>query len=266
MTQFLHLLTNSDFGLPTDLWVPSTAKIKPEQSWQFTLGLEKNFADRLNIDIEVYYKKLDNMLTFQTGSRLAFIDANNWEENVTVGEGRAYGIDWQIKKTSGKTKAWLNYSLAWSERQFDDINEGLFYPFKYDRRHDLKLIISHQFNKSFEFTANWVYGTGLAFTLATSAFEFVQGPDFIIYNIFQVGEKNALRLPPYHRLDFGFNWYNRKKWGMYTWHLGVYNLYNRSNPLYYRLGRDPDDFLKRRFVQVTILPIFPTLSFTLKLY
>jgi outer membrane receptor for ferrienterochelin and colicin len=264
MTQYLHLLTNSDFGLPTDLWVPSTTKVGPEHAWQISLGVEQQLGKVFDLSIETYYKRLENMLAFQTGSSLAYIDANNWEENVTEGKGRAYGVEWQLRKTRGQTRLWLNYTLAWAERQFETINEGRVYPFKFDRRHDVKLILSHRFNDKLEFTANWLYGSGLAFTLATSAFEFVQAPDFISYNFTQVGEKNALRLPAYHRLDVGLNWYHQKDWGSMNWHFGVYNLYNQDNPLYYRLGRDPDDFFKRQFVQVTILPVFPTISLTLK--
>lgn len=266
MTQYLHLLTNSDFGLPTDLWVPSTKTIQPEEAWQADFKMEVQFFKTLDFSIDVYYKKLKNMLTFQTGSSLAFIDANNWEERVTAGEGEGYGVEFQLKKMQGNSKAWLNYTLAWSNRQFEGINGGFSYPFKYDRRHNIKLVLSHKLNENTNVTANWVYGTGLAFTLATSAFEYIQAPDFIVYNVNQVDQKNNLRLPAYHRFDIGINKYFRGKKSTHIAHIGVYNLYNKANPLYYRLGRDPDDFFRKRFVKVSVLPVFPNLSYTFKLY
>lgn len=266
MTQYLHLLTNSDFGLPADLWVPSTENVRPEEAWQLDFQVESSLFQHFELGIGTYFKHLDNMLTFQTGSSLAFIDANNWEEKVTQGSGRAYGLELQVRKVKGKSKALLSYALARSERNFPGSNNDATYPFRYDRRHDFKAVFSHRFNDRFELTGNWVYGTGLAFTLATASFEYIQADNFIQYNINQVSNKNGRRLPAYHRMDIGANWQWRLEKSLHKIHFGFYNIYDRENPLYYRLGRDPDDFFKLRFFQVTILPLFPNFSYTLKLY
>ena len=163
MTQYLHQLSNSSIGLPTDLWVSSTQDIKPQQSWQAVGGIDLTIGKLFNLSVEGYYKNMDNLLGYTEGA----IFLNDWEENVTSGNGRAYGMEVFLRKTKGKTSGWLSYGLSWSDRQFEKINFGKRFPFRYDRRHDLKLAIRHEFNPWFEMTANWILSSGFMYNSAS---------------------------------------------------------------------------------------------------
>ncbi len=267
MTQYLHLLTNTGIGLPNDLWVPSSERVKPQQSWQTVLGLEHRVRNWFDIGLEAYYKKLDHIIAFQEGSTISFIDAGNYENNVAVGEGWAYGAELFLQREQGNTRSWFSYTLAWANRQFEDINLGRRFPFRYDRRHNLKLVLVQRLSEKWELSANWVYGTGLATTLPVSEYIFNMPSFFLATLATNFGEKNSLRLPAYHRLDVGANYrFGKSKWQPML-SFGIYNVYNRQNPLYYRLSRDNrDPFRPResRYLQATILPILPYISYSIQ--
>ena len=263
MKQYLHLLTTSGIGLPNDLWVPSTARVKPQTAWQVVGGFNYKLGDGLVLDVEAYYKKMNNVITFQEGSSISFIDAENWENSVTAGQGWSYGLETGISKNIGNTTGWLNYTLAWSERQFDDINLGEKYPFRYDRRHEVKLALVHRLTDHWNLSGNWVFGTGIAITLPISEYVF-DIPSFIPTTAFNFGEKNSLRLPAYHRLDLGANYrFGRNKFKQEI-NFGIYNVTNAQNPLYYRLSRDPSEIRKRTYVQATLLPFVPYFSYNIR--
>lgn len=269
MTQFLHLLSSSSIGLPTDLWAPSTNRVKPEEAWQASAGFDYRIGEKKQwmLDVEAYYTKMDNLLSFSEGA--SFL--NNWEENTTVGQGWAYGLDILLRKSFGKTTGWLSYSLARSERQFDRINLGRVYPFRYDRRHDFKVVAVHRFAPWIDVSANWVLSSGFAYSLALSEYIFQPEPGAPPVKVRDFGEKNQYRMPYYHRLDVGLNLRlstgrNRLKHHL---HLGVYNLYNRRHPLYYRLrGKfvEENNNLRevKEVIEVEMLPILPSLSYSFK--
>ena len=263
MKQYLHLLTTSGIGLPTDLWVPSTARVKPQSAWQVVGGLNYKLGDGLMLDVEAYYKKMNNVITFQEGSSISFIDAENWENSVTAGQGWSYGLETGFSKNIGNTTGWVNYTLAWSERQFDDINLGRKYPFRYDRRHEFKLAVVHHLTDRWNLSGNWVFGTGIAITLPVSEYVF-DIPSFIPTTAFNFGEKNSLRLPAYHRLDLGANYrFGQNKFKQEI-NFGIYNVTNAQNPLYYRLSRDPSEIRRRTYVQATLLPFIPYFSYNIR--
>ncbi len=263
MTQYLHLLTSSGIGLPNDLWVPSTSRVKPQTAWQTVLGMSYEISRKLIFDIEGYYKRMNNVITFQEGSSISFINAENWENNVTAGQGWSYGMEVFLRKDAGRTTGWVNYTLAWSERQFDEINLGRKYPFRYDRRHSFKLAVVHKLSDNWDVSGNWVYETGIAVTLPISEYIF-NPPGFSPAQALNFGAKNSFRMPANHRLDIGFNYHIIKK-VEHTIGLGVYNLTNSKNPLYYRLSRDPLEKRDRSYVQATLLPILPYFSYTIKI-
>ncbi len=266
MSQNLHLLTRSGIGLPADLWVPSTKLIRPQTAWQGVLGLQAIVGSSSRLSIEGYYKELQNVINFKEGSPITFIDANNWENKVTTGRGWSYGAEFLFEKKSKRLTGWVSYTLAWANREFPELNRGNVYPFKYDRRHNIKAAMFFNVSRKLQFSANFLYGTGIAITLPKSQFEFYS-PSYGTYfgDLILFGDKNSFRLPSYHRLDIAVNYNINGKFGNHKLKFGVYNIYNKKNPLYYRLGRDPDNPSKRSYLQASIFPIFPFLSYFVRI-
>lgn len=267
-SQFIHLLSSSGIGLPTDLWVPSTDKIAPQLASQYVAGTTIDLGKHFVLDMEVYYKKMKNLLSFSEGASLY----NDWRNNVTQGEGSSYGTELLLKRTKGKTTGWLAYTLSFTDRVFERINFGNPYPFKYDRRHDLKIMVAHRFNPVFEITGNWIYSTGFAYNLPLEKFSIPLSEYLPVDHpapIIDFGTKNQNRMPAYHRLDLNLNIYLDKKRVDHLISAGITNVYDKKNPLYYQLRRelnivDEEIFETNKFVQVLLLPIVPSVSYSVK--
>lgn len=266
MTQFLHLLSSSGIGLPTDLWVPATAHIKPGHAWQAGVGFDLELKRHFDFSADIYYKYMTNLVSFSEG---AFF-LNDWQENVTIGSGRSYGLELMWKKSTPTTTAWVAYTLSWTDRQFDNINFGRRYPFKYDRRHDLKLVASHKLTKWLSFSAEWVFNSGFAFSIPLEQFN-VDLTDIIfppqVVQALSFGQKNQFRMPDYHRLDLSaiVNFGNSHV--RHRIQIGAYNVYNRRNPLYYNvrtryINENYAIRAKKEFVQATLIPFVPALNYT----
>ena len=278
MTQFINLLANESFSLPTDLWVPSTERIKPQQSWQTAIGVAKTFADQYEVSIEGYYKQMKNVLSYKEGASFLFGLENDWQDKVTQGDGEAYGIEFFIQKKKGKTTGWLGYTLSWNNRQFDEINGGRTFPFRYDRRHDISLVVSHQLSNKITLSGAWVYGTGNAVTLNTFRYPidvyYNGNPNQPFVNYADVesgGQKNAFRMSSYHRLDVSISFNKKREKFERSWVIGAYNAYYHRNP-YYMLSDENQEIdpvtgeftSKRVFKEVSILPIIPSISYQFK--
>ena len=279
MTQYLHLLSTSGLSLPTDLWVPSTDSIGPQNSWQVAGGLAHTFQvkekDDYEISIEGYYKEMNNLITYKEGASYILV-ADSWENKVTVGKGWSYGAEFFLQKKKGRTTGWVGYTLSWTWRQFDEINFGEKYPYKYDRRHDLSIAVVHEINDRIDITGAFVYGTGNSITLPLSTYD--SYPNYILdygdnqnggyynsYNneVYQYGGKNNYRMAAYHRLDIGVNFHKKKKWGERTWSFSVYNTYNRKNPFFIYRGIDRNTN-QDAFQQVSLFPVIPSFSYAFK--
>jgi len=193
MNQYLHLLTRSDSGFPNDLWVSSTGKIRPQQSWVFDVGLNWSFATDWSVSTSVYYKKMNNLINysedasfspFSTGvsANTNNINAKNWEDNVTVGKGSSKGIECLIKKEAGKSTGWISYTLSETNRQFDAINNGETYPFRFDLRHVFNIAYSYQLNKNWCLASTWNYSSGSHISLPLRNWQYIrqdQLPDYV---------------------------------------------------------------------------------------
>ena len=279
MAQYINLLTSESLLLPTDLWVPSTAKIKPQTSWQAAAGVSATVRENYNVTVEGFYKKMDNVLSFNEGaSFLAALDGD-WQSKVAQGVGEAYGAEFLLQKKEGKLTGWIGYTLSWNTRQYDDINFGRKYPYRYDRRHDLSIVLSYELNDRITFSGNWVYGTGNAITLPiydvpTEIYRFGngQGQTFTDFNSYSgINEKNSFRMSDFHRLDLGVSFHKKKKWGERTWVIGVYNAYAHNNPFYMSLDTDYEfdpitqqGFETRTFKEIAILPLIPSVAYNFK--
>ncbi len=266
MRQYIQLLTNENLSLPTDLWLPSTEQVRPQDSWQLALGLAKSLGRTYEFSTEVYYKEMSNVLSFKEGASLfAF---NDWQERVTQGNGQAYGWEMLLQKKKGRFTGWIGYTLAWSWRQFDDINFGKKYPFRFDRRHDLSVVGIFNINSKIRCSATWVYGTGNAVTLSTHEFFWNQNvPGFGSNGVLIVenfSSKNNYRAPDYHRLDIGFDFIKEKKYGTRTWSVGAYNAYNRANPFFIFADSkfNPNTGESQNVIsQASLFPIIPYVNF-----
>lgn len=262
MTQYINLLTSEALTLPTDLWVPSTKQIKPQRSWQAALGVAKTLKNDYEISIEAFYKKMNNVVSYEEGSSFFNGFTSNWQDKITQGEGEAYGLEVFLQKKQGRTTGWIGYTLAWNNRTFDFINGGEKFPFRFDRRHDFSFVLSHEVSKAISFSAAWVYGTGNAISLNTGRYKDSPGSEIEI-----LGDKNAFRMSDFHRLDLSIEFFRKKpKWER-KWIISVYNAYWHRNPYYIISDTDfdPDTGEQKRVLkEISILPIIPSIAYSFK--
>ncbi|MDB9910328.1 TonB-dependent receptor [Flavobacteriales bacterium] len=267
MEQNIHLLSNSSVGFPSDIWVPAIESVPSQKSKQWagsvsTLLLQGAYE----LSLEGYYKTMSNLITYKAGySNLE--STESWQNAVeTGGEGKTYGMELFLQKKKGKTTGWIGYTLSWADRRFDNINFGEWYSYKYDRRHDFSLVISHKFNDKWYVGATWVYGTGNAITFPQGVYTGMPkispwDEQVAVDFVESYGNRNSTRLPAYHRLDFGVNKHKkRKKWDS-TLSLGAYNVYNRKNPFFAYLAYDDNQRVAK---QVSLFPIIPSISYRIQ--
>ena len=270
MQQNIHLLTNSNAGLPTDIWVPSTNQVKPQESSQIAAALTRTLDDGVyEISLEAYYKTMDNLITYKEGS--SFMSFNDWQQTIeTEGEGTSYGMELFLQKKKGKSSGWIGYTLSWTNRRFDQINFGDWYSYKYDRRHDISVVLSHEFSEEFDVGVTWVYGTGNAITFPQATYWSHEDASEYNNEIEYYGERNGTRMDAYHRLDLGANFHKEKKNGIRTWSVGVYNAYNRRNPYFVYLGTQRENFgldsgsNQNVARQVSLFPFLPSVTYNFK--
>ncbi len=260
--QFIHLVSNAGTTLPTDLWVPSTFRVKPQVSWQYAAGYFRNFKDnQYEASIEVYYKNMRNQIEYREGYTPGLTDP---EEEFVFGKGWSYGAEFFVNKVRGRFTGWIGYTLSWTWRKFPGLNEGLKYPAKYDRRHDLSVVGTYEFNKQWKFSAVFVYGTGNATSLP-ERFYFINGVLTQEYSSI-----NKYRLKPYHRLDLSAIYTptpKRKKKLESYWVFSLYNTYSRMNPYFVyfnQSGNAANGTLKIEARQVSLFPLLPSVTWNFK--
>lgn len=223
-SQNLHLISNSTSSNPTDKWISNTNNIKPELSDQVSLGYYANlFGDRYEFSTEVYYKSMTNQIDYRDGADV-FSNFDVVESQLLYGKGRAYGLEWQIKKNSGKLTGWLSYTLSKTERQIEGINGNQWYNARQDRTHDVAIVGTYRANDKWTFSANWVYYTGDAITFPVGKYR-IDGRTVYLYS-----GRNGYRMPNYHRLDLGatVQLRKRKHWQQEL-SFSIYNAYGREN-------------------------------------
>ncbi|KAA5532409.1 TonB-dependent receptor plug domain-containing protein [Taibaiella lutea] len=267
MNQNIHLLSSNSLSLPTDLWVPATKTILPEKANQISLGIAKNiFKNKIEFSLEGYYKQMDNVVEYKEGSSyLNAITESNWEDKITSGKGYSYGAELFLQKKTGRLTGWFSYTLAWSNRKFDEINAGKMFPYKYDRRHTINLVGIYKLKKNIELSGAFTFQSAAPFSIPTTSFEGIYQPGYNPYppNVQYYPQRNNIRIQANHRLDIGISFIKEKKNGnVRTWNISVYNAYNRRNLFFY----DIDNYTKST-VEISgysILPILPSISYNLK--
>lgn len=260
--QYIHLVSNAGTTLPTDIWVPSTYRVKPQISWQYALGYYRNFNDNAyETSVEVYYKSMANQIEYREGYTPSTRDT---EEEFVFGKGWSYGAEFFINKTKGRFTGWIGYTLAWTWRRFEQLNGGDKFPAKYDRRHDLSVVAMYDLNRKWKFSGVFVYATGNAITLP-ERFYIMEGVLTQEYS-----DINQYRLKPYHRIDLSATYTpepTKKKRLKGSWVFSLYNTYSRLNPyfLYFdQTGSPYDGTLKVQARQVSLFPIIPSVTWNFK--
>ena len=286
MRQYIHLLSNSTVGLPTDLWLPATERVRPQRSQQVGVGLARQLREEYEFSIEGYYKTMDELIEYREGASflVGFGEREDWQDKVEAGRGWSYGAELFLQKKRGRTTGWAGYTLSWTRRRFDQLNEGRSFPYRYDRRHDASLVLSHQVSRSLSFSLTWVYGTGQAATLPVARYHDSrtsswQGRDWRVpiedlpWETVVYGERNGYRMDAFHHLDLSLNLGSAGRGGRHGFSLGVYNAYNRRNPffIYFEDSRGPVTGIRTgagnslRAKQVSLFPILPWISYRFKL-
>lgn len=269
MTQYLHLLSNNGASLPTDLWVPSTGRVRPMFSRQGSLGISKVSRQRMYAaSLEVYYKTMDHVIEYSEYVSPFNGAGQDWDEQVAIGKGRSYGGEILLEKKKGTTRGWIGYTLAWSDRTFPNVNGGKSFPYKYDRRHDLEVVLTQRLGKRWELSATWEFTTGIPLTLPTGSYEGVG--DASPYDppqhdpiIDHIGNRNQYRTASMHRLDVSATYSKKKKLWTKSWIFSLYNAYNQRNPYYYYMVTDTEK-QERYLAEISILPILPSVTYAIK--
>jgi hypothetical protein len=266
MNQFLHSVPNSTASLPTDIWLSSSATIKPQKSSQAAIGLFKNFNDNsIEASAEIYYKTMDNQVLFKEGSQI--VVSTNLDSILTFGSGKSFGLELFVKKNFGRLTGWLSYTLSKTTQLFPELNRGVEFPASFDRRHNFSMVGSYELKKHWTFSADFVFYTGRAFTLPTGRVAVPINGSLYDATYYDFTSRNNARLTNYHRLDVSFS--NKKIvkfWGKKyerEWVFGAYNLYSHLNPYFVYLTTNPDTRLPEAR-QVSLLPIVPSVSFNFK--
>ena len=271
MAQYINLLTSEALSAPTDLWVPSTETVKPQTSWQAVLGVAKTWRNEYEISVEGFYKEMKNVVSYKEGASFVTNFSQDWQTKVVQGDGEAYGLEFFVQKKKGKTTGWVGYTLSWNNRQYEKINGGEKFPYRYDRRHDLSLVVSHQLSKKISFSGAWIFGTGNAVSLPTARYSLSQSsgggyPDYF-REIEVLGEKNKYRMSSYHRLDLSVEFFKKKKRFERKWIISVYNAYWHKNPYFITSSTKYNQQTgksEKVLKEISILPIIPSVSYAFK--
>ena len=260
--QYIHLVSNAGTTLPTDVWVPSTFRVKPQLSWQYSAGIFKNFKDNTyETSIEVYYKSMENQIEYREGYTPSIKDP---EEEFVFGDGWSYGAEFFFNKTKGRFTGWIGYTLAWSWRKFPDLNKGNKYPAKFDRRHDLSVVGLYEFNSKWKLSTVFVYASGNAASLPEK-FYLIEG---VLTQ--QYSNINQYRLPSYHRLDISATYTpvpKKQRKVSSSWNFSIYNAYSRRNPYFFyfdQTGSAFDGSLEVQAKQVSLFPVIPSVTYNFK--
>lgn len=260
--QYIHLVSNSVSTLPTDLWIPSSLKVKPQVGIQYSLGYFRNFHDDMfESSVEVYYKDMKHQIEF-SDSYVPDLGVDV-ENSFVFGRGRSYGVEFFLKKAEGKFNGWIGYTLSRTERLFPELTTGdNWFPTKYDRTHDLEVVAVYDLNPRLSFASTFVYATGQATTIVES-FYIIEGEVHTDY-----GPRNGYRLAPYNRLDLSVTLKNKpsKKFES-SWNFSVYNVYSRKNPYFIYTTYDGDfatGSVDVKAIQVSIFPIIPSVTWNFK--
>ncbi len=270
ITQTIHLLTNNALNMPTDLWVSAGEKVLPSKVWLLDAGIQCELKKGIRLETDIYFKPMEDLREYRPGVQVLAGSGLNWEALTVSGDGRNYGAEWMVELNSGRLTGWAGYSLSWAWRKFAEINNGRFFPYKFDRRHHFSLLANYLVRESAtrksQLSGTFVYASGNAITIPDEQISSVLLPgmtaDFPYVDRFSqylsFPHPNNFRMAAFHHLDLSWSFIRKlKNTGESTWCFSVYNVYNRLNPyFYYKSGE--------KFFQISMLPVVPAVSWSLK--
>ncbi len=275
--QYVHLASFSSLTLPTDTWLPTTDRIQPQNGTLYALGYFRNLQKgAYEASVEVYYKTMNNLVEYEEGARPEDNINANIDSQLTFGSGTSHGVEFFLKKRTGDFNGWLGYTWSKTDRTFNDLNSGLTFPAKYDRRHDFSAVANYELSDRWVLSGAFVYSSGNAFTPPISWY-ILEGR-----TVFEYAERNSFRLPDFHRLDLSATRYSKKwkneknidghihripKRTQSSWTFSVYNAYNQKNPffLYYiNSGNILAGEVQISARQVSLFPILPSVTWNFK--
>ena len=252
--QYLHKISTSSAGFPTDVWVPCSKNIEPGIADQVSLGYFRNFADNnYEFSIETYYKDMQNQMDYKDNADVLMNE--DLEAELLFGDAWAYGLELFLRKRFGRFTGWVGYTIATSERKFDEINDGDVFPAKQDRTHDVNITANYELNPKWTFSSSWTYYTGDAASFPIGKYE-VEGQTVNLY-----GDRNADRMPDYHRLDLGATYHFSERSSL---NFSVYNAYNNMNTYTITFAENEDDPTQTEAIKTTLFPIIPAITYNFK--
>ena len=255
--QYLQLITTEGFS-GGDFWVPLDGTVTPGQAWHYVLGAAWDPTPGYRFSVETYYHRLGNLVVVDNNQAADSRSTRSEDVFITAGSGHSAGLELFAERVAGKLTGWIGYTFGWTRRRFPELNQGRWFPPKYDRRHDLTVSASYTHGR-WMFGSNFVFGTGQAFTPASARYAFREsartGPR---EHYFLPAGRNTARLLPYHRVDLsvkrGFRVFGMDLQG----YLQVFNAYNRRNEWFVQYDTDDDGVTTADVVKM--LPIVPTIG------
>lgn len=278
MNQYVHLLSETYLAIPSDLWLPAGPRIRPMMSRIGSVGIYSDRLEGFDCSLEGYYKTMDHLLEYRENKYL-LPAVSSWEDYVTEGSGRSYGLEAMVKKRAGRLTGWVGYTLSWTDRLFPMLNRGRRFPARFDNRHKLNIVGAYKLNPKIELTASWTYASGNWQTVPVEEYHTgelggtIYGWEYPYdYGMSALGfytdSRNNVQLPSYHRLDVGVSLYCPKKNGrMGIWNFSLYNAYCRMNPVSVRLYHTNSSMGENTSWEVqtfSLLPVIPSFSYTYK--
>lgn len=278
--QYVHLASISSVSLPTDLWFPSSELVKPQIGTQYSVGYFKNFKENtFETSVELYYKDLRNLIEYKSNAQPDDNVANNVDNQLTFGDGYSYGAEFFVKKAKGQFNGWVGYTWSKTMRKFPEIDNGVVFPAKYDRRHDLSVALQYDINEKWNVGVIFVYATGNAISLPERRYySFTENRLVTVWS-----SRNGYRMIPYHRGDISFTYTGKKNKTLIdpdsgkeiqkqkriqsSWNFSVYNVYNRKNPYFIFFDYSGDlsnNTLKVDGYQVSLFPVLPSITWNFK--
>lgn len=260
MNQYLHQVTSSSSTMPTDLWFPVTAGIKPQRGEQVALGYSHRLPYELELSTEVYYKWLNHVVEYKEGTVGVLND--KIEEDLVQGKGTSYGWELMVQRKAGKVNGWIGYTLSWATRQFETLNNGEPFFMRYDRRHDLSIVANYDITKRLTASAVWVYATGSRFTPVIGQYLLNTGSKVEVMPIYS--KRNETVLQATHRLDVNLIFRSSPAFKPFQWelHVGAYNVYNQNQP--YRIEMTKNNKGQMVYQQMGLFGFIPSLACHLK--
>lgn len=259
--QYLSLVTTSSVGIPTDFWIASSDGIKPQSSDEFSIGANQNISKSISSSFGGFYRLMNNLLEYPYGIT-QFNEITTLKNDLLVGKGKAYGLEMMLRKNSGKFTGWLSYTLSWSDRNFDELNNGNNYFAKYDRRHNLSVVGMYDLNSKWNFGITQVFSSGNRFTMPTSWYFINNNP------VKEYSEYNNAKMPNYLRTDLSVNYFflktNKKESAL---NFSIYNTFNIENPIYVflniQVNEDKNNVIVKQEKKV-LYRILPSISWRFK--